>query len=232
MKHYLVIGGVAVAGVAVAGVFFLMGPKKALSPAEEQKGLVATTEQSGTPEESRADTSVISSIKEAMSLGKPMQCTYTLTEQGQTAQSSIIVDGQKYRATTNTGDMKSNVIFDGTTQYIWTDGAIQGIKISKTCLDELRASLPKNTVLPVGETTEEREKTLAAATKVICTRATEEDFLLPSGMTFADQCGMMKQSLDAMKDVKMPIPGTTTSSKSVPLPEGMKTPPVPTTFPQ
>lgn len=224
MKRYFVVG------IVLAGVFFVMGQKKAVSPTKEQTPLL---EEPEVGESSVNDTSMtISSIKEAMGIKKPMRCTYSLIEGDKTIQSSVIVEGEKFKAVSDMNGVATNIIFDGTTQYMWTDGQVQGLKMSKACLDELQAGLPKNTPLPAGETLEEREKTFAAATGVTCTSATEEDFSLPVGMTFVDQCEMMKQGLDTMKNSKPQASSGSSSQKNTSLPEGMKVPPLPTTFPQ
>lgn len=226
MKQYLVIGGIVlvIALGAIVTLRFLGGAEDAWicqngewvkhgnpDTAAPEGGCGATkqvTEQQ-TMEEPKTESTIVGSIKEAMELGKTMRCTYTSTEGGKTLQSSVVVSGEKFKAVSDMNGTKTNIIFDGASQYMWTDGTVQGLKMSKTCLDELKASIPTSdaaTTSPLVQGPKDIEQSFETAVGTTCTVTVEEDFSVPSTVTFVDQCEMMKQSLDAMKSSKMQIP--------------------------
>ena len=64
---------------------------------------------------------MVSSIKEAMDLGKKMQCTYVINQDG--------------------GLVESKGSIDGENQYSWTSAAKTGMKMSKACLEKMGESV-------------------------------------------------------------------------------------------
>lgn len=151
---------------------------------------------------------VISSIKEAMGLGKKMQCTYTMNEGGKSFESKVVVDGGKYASTTMIDNMTVYGIFDGENQYAWTSAAKTGTKMSKSCMERMTAAvkdMPKTTETPAN-TPQDMEKAFEAAKNVKCESATGADFTLPKDVTFTDSCALMEQSIQMMKGVKDKLP--------------------------
>ncbi|MFA9262203.1 MAG: hypothetical protein ACEQSB_02490 [Undibacterium sp.] len=164
--------------------------------------------QAVTPTEKKG---VASSIKEAMSLGEKMQCTYLMNEGDKAFESKVMVDGQKYASTTTIDNMTVYGFFDGETQYSWTSAAKTGTKMSKSCMEKMTAAvkdMPTSTETP-SNTPQDMEKAFDMAKNVKCEAAgtvAVADFSIPSDITFTDSCALMEQSLQMMKDVKEKLP--------------------------
>lgn len=202
MKKYLVIGIVVLVGIGAA--VFLSGSKKANAPAGTGDALTkqGASEEKGTG----VSESVVSSIKDALSLGKKMQCTYVGDGgDGQVVQSTVAIDGKRFRVSMSTPEGKTYVVSDGDMQYFWTEKEKTGFKMSQSCLNEVQKSLPENmrTDTNLG-TAEDITKDFDTAKDVNCRPALSVDISVPSDVTFTDQCAMMKQSLDALKGIKLP----------------------------
>lgn len=158
--------------------------------------------------EQKTDQGVVASIKDAMGLGKNMQCTYNVETGGKNMQSTVVVNGDRYQSTTVIGDMTTYALFDGETQYVWTNTAKTGTKMNKACLEEM-----KNAVKDLSQasaatvpTVEDTEATFDAAKNVSCVPALGVELTVPKDVTFTDQCAMMKQSLEMMKQLRGQMP--------------------------
>lgn len=200
MKRLLIIAFV-LAVIAVIGLFVW---KQSGSPKPSQKEPVKQ-EMQGTPQ--RTESTVIDSIKSAMGLGKAMQCTYTVAEGGKGVSSSVIVNGEKFKSVTEVGGRKMHGLFDGEAQYVWTEGEKQGFKMSKGCMDELKAGLPAGSEAnPATAGVKDLSEGFDMAKNVTCEAAPAADLSVPTDVEFADQCEMMRQSLEMMKNVQKQMP--------------------------
>lgn len=156
----------------------------------------------------------VSSIKEAMGLGKKMQCTYTVGEDVPT-QTTVLVDGEKFKSTTTMKDMTVYGMFDGELQYTWTDKEKQGSKMSKDCLDKLAARF-QNTAAPdtpeksTTPLTQDLREGFDGLRGVDCRMTDVVDFSLPEDVSFVDQCAMIEQSMKTINDVKDKLPAGVT----------------------
>ena len=216
MKKPLIIGGV-VAVVALLVWFFWMkkegetpaGMENTLNQAEDMANKVETKTEG-----------VVSSIKDAMTLGKKMTCTYKVDVGGQEYASQVFIDGEKYKADSVVAGMTTHALFDGQNQYVWTEGTKQGFKMSQACLDEFKndmQEMPSTGSGSLKETIEDYAKTFESAQNVSCTPATAADFSVPSDVVFADQCEMMKKSMEMMKQMQnqtTPTPAPASGSGS------------------
>jgi hypothetical protein len=143
---------------------------------------------------------IISSIKDAMNLGKTMECTYTIKDgmgPGKNLVSKSYVQGKKYMGE-NEKDGKTTIrLFDGEATYSWTKGEKTGTKMEQKCLDEISAAAPKveadESLIPDDKISQ--EKTLEDATDVDCKDASGVDFSVPSDVIFTDQCEIMKNRM-------------------------------------
>jgi hypothetical protein len=192
-----------------AGGFYLSG-KQGMPQVSEKENSVATPLDTVTPKVEEKK-SVINSIKDAMGLGQKMNCTYTdVDSKGMTTSSTITVDGQKYKFTSDVNGEKMYGLFDGTTQYTWTTGVKgQGWKMDKTCMEELGKLAPKRVEdksAKAPEAPQDIEKSFANAQNVACVPASNEDFSVPTDVVFVDQCEMMKNSLKALEGMKGKLP--------------------------
>lgn len=161
---------------------------------DKQEGGVTPGEQAIKTGEKQAGTALVSSIKDAMGLGQTMRCTYAITG-ADAATSTVYVSGQKFKATTKAGSMTSEALFDGETQYVWTSTSPQGMKMSKTCMEDLKKSFPQSgdTSTSVGVSPQDYQETFGMAQNVNCEKVDGVDLSVPTTITFVDQCAMMDQ---------------------------------------
>lgn len=146
-------------------------------------------------EEKSTLSETISSIRDAMSSGKAMQCTYVVKdEKGGEINSAMYVDGKKYAGTTTVAGNVQHIVFDGEVTYFWSEGQKQGMKMTKACSEELAANVPKGQTdnTPAPAPAADTEKTFDNATDVKCAPNNKADFSVPTDVTFADQCEMLK----------------------------------------
>lgn len=216
-----IIGGIVVVVVLVTGLFVWMnrGAKAPTTPAPGSGETGAMVPKSVPPAPSE-DKGMIASLKDAMGMGKRLQCTYNMNEGGTNFQSTTVIEGQRFKSITVMSDATYYGLFDGTTQYTWTNKDKKGFKMSKACMDELKAMMPsaedmKDKTVPKVD---DLQASLDAAKNVSCQPTTEADFSVPSDITFTDQCALMKQSFEALKNIKTQLPS------GFKLPEGMPSP--------
>lgn len=150
------------------------------------------------------------SVKEALSMGKRMQCTYSMKEGDQSVETSVAIDGEKFMSETKRADMTSYSLFDGSTQYTWTSKDKSGFKLSKSCLEELKqpvGSLTPNDALtpPDGVKAKDMKDIFDFAEDVKC-EAAEVAVAVPTDVVFTDQCALMKQSARIMEELKAEMP--------------------------
>ena len=150
--------------------------------------------------------SVVGSIKDAMGLGESMRCAYTFPGGDTGIASSMYVDGKKWKMSTEMAGAKTEVLFDGETQYVWTNGSTQGMKMSMTCLENLGASAKENGSTAPQTGAENYQDDFDTLQNVSCEKAGDVDFSLPVGVTFTDQCAMMEQSKKMMEQYKDQLP--------------------------
>lgn len=149
---------------------------------------------------------MVSSIKDAMGLGTSMSCTYAMEHDGKTFESTVNVEGEKFRSESKIGDMTTYALSDGSDQYMWTSGSKQGFKMSKACLEEMKKMAPQNTDEKKTPSMEDAKAALDAAKNVSCKPASDVDFSIPTDITFTDQCAMMKDSMKMMEQYKSKMP--------------------------
>lgn len=189
--------------VVLAGIGWYVSQKQGGSPASEQGEGISRTSMP-TPGEAPG---VIGSIKDAMGLGKKMKCTYS-DKGGSGVSSTVFVDGQRFKFTTEANGTKMYGVFDGDTQYMWTAGAEkQGFKMTKACTDEL-AKMAGQTETGAASTTtpQDFQESFDSAQDVRCEAAGSEDFSIPADITFVDQCEMLRDSMKALEGIKGQLP--------------------------
>lgn len=205
-KNFIVIIAVFLVIIVGGAIFLLKSLKEAATP---ESGNMETLKNAPVTESGSAGDSVIGSIKDALNAGKKMQCAYTLDAGDQKTESVVMVDGKRFRSTVITPQGNMSVVFDGDTQYMWAENSKDktGFKMSQACLEEFKNSLPKDmpTTNNSGITTpEDITEGFDLAQNVSCRPAPMADFSIPTDITFTDQCAMMKQSLDALKNIQLP----------------------------
>lgn len=208
MKKFLPMIVLIILGLLIIWFFWFRQPSA--TPSAEKNTSAGTTSETSLPKAEEKN-AVIGSIQDAMGLGKKMKCEYSAKD-GNGA-STIFVDGQKFKSTSEVDGVKMYGLFDGTTQYTWTSNDKQGWKMDKTCLDGLSESVPDVTQ-ENGDTESSDQPTnkqdlrdsFAAAQNAQCSPATGEDFSVPMDIVFADQCQMIKDSKKALEQMKDKLP--------------------------
>jgi outer membrane lipoprotein-sorting protein len=82
------------------------------------------------------------SMKELVEKGKPVKCTFSITEDNQPLTGTIYVAGEKkmrsdYEMTAENQTIKSSMINDGDMLYLWSDMTNQGIKMNMKEMENL-----------------------------------------------------------------------------------------------
>jgi len=156
-----------------------------------------------TQENPTADSGVISSIKDAMGLGKKMECTYADNLNGAALSAVVQVDGKNYKSVSDLNGKKIYSVMKDGVMYSW--GEISGIpatKIDLSCLQDLKKNLPPSQ--QAASPDQDPLKSFDNATKVSCKPAGNIDISVPSDVQFQDQCEMMKGLTKQLKDIKVP----------------------------
>lgn len=192
-----------VVGALIVGVFVWQG-QRAAAPVVSQEAALPSSQAP----ESMLEKGVgaVASIKDAMGLGKSMECTYTMSAD-QSMETSVVVDGQKFKSTTVMKDMTVYGLFDGETQYTWMSNSKQGMKMSKSCMEQMTATV-KDMAKPETNTTTPKDMRdeFDMAKNVSCQPAKSVDWSLPQDVVFTDQCAMMQDSMKMMQEMKDKLP--------------------------
>jgi len=159
---------------------------------------------------------VISSIKDAIGLGKKMKCTYTYKVGDESFTSTTYVEGQKYKGESEVMGKKQIMVFDGETMYSWSEADRKGTKWVKSCIEELNKSTEKTSdaSTPTGEEIADASEVFDDAMDTQCVPVDSIDFSVPSDITFSDMCEQLKK----MQDMSKNLPS------GVELPEGVNLP--------
>lgn len=164
----------------------------------DKAGEIGVENKSDIKTETKAEKGgVISSIKEAMGLGKAMKCAYKFKSENGNLESVAYIDGKKYKAESTVMGKKQNVIFDETAMYSWAEGEKTGMKMAKTCMEEMAKNIPKSESdsEPLSDSKTD-EEFFDDATDVSCVPYSGADFSIPTDITFTDQCEMLKGILN------------------------------------
>lgn len=202
--------------VVGAGFFFWKGKADNTQQAEKAANSSSPVSQEAT--EKPAQGGMVTSIKEAMGLGKTMQCTYAMDQGGQSFQTQVAVSGEKFKSTSVMGDMTVYGLFDGSTQYSWTTKDKQGFKMDKACLDTMKKTGEQLSQTAGQTPAKDMRDTFDTAQNVNCEPASTVDFSVPKEITFVDQCAMMQESLKMMEQLKGTMPAGFELPSNIPNP--------------
>lgn len=192
------------AGMVLAGALALAGCSSGTSqPVVEQPSV------QGKPQAEMQNGGGIADWVAGLSSGKKMRCDYKMGGEGDKALSvKMFADKDHYRMETATlaGTMIS--IADGKTMYTWTSGTKQGMKMDLECAKGLEGDLPKaDSAGASPKTYDSPEQAIGNIPNISCAETSDSvDFSVPSDVTFADQCAMLKGTLEKMKAVQGQIP--------------------------
>ena len=165
-------------------------------------GNQAAKNQNQSMDQAQNKNGVISSIKDAMGLGKSMKCEYKFQGEGEDITSTAYVNGKKYKAESTVMGKKHIAIFDEEAMYSWSDGEKTGMKMTKACMEEMEKSIPKDEggSEPLADSISD-EEFFDNATDVKCQPYSGADFSIPKDIVFADQCEMLKNMMKNFSDI-------------------------------
>lgn len=182
-------------------------------------------EESAVKEESGG---VISSIKDAMGLGKKMQCTYKYKDNEQSFTSTVYVDGKKYKGESEVMGKKQLMVFDGETMYMWPEGEKKGTKWTKSCMDDLNKENEKNEDKGTSNFSQDEIKDVEDAFKdamdVKCTPVASIDFSVPSDIIFSDMCQELKTLQEKFQGIGNDLPSGGSLPDGAEIPSGLEIP--------
>ncbi len=166
---------------------------------------------------------VINSIKDAIGMGKKMECTYTFKDGNESFTSKTYIEGEKYKGENEVMGKKQMMVFDGETMYSWSEADKKGTKWTKTCIDELnkdtkKEEKPSDTPAPTEEDISDASEAFKDAIDIKCVPVSSIDFSVPSDITFSDMCEQLKAMKEKFKDMGKNLPN------GVNIPEGAGAP--------
>lgn len=212
---------IAIAIFAIGAVILVSGCAK--KPVENQGQ--TKNEESAVKEESGG---VISSIKDAMGLGKKMQCTYKYKDNEQSFTSTVYVDGKKYKGESEVMGKKQLMVFDGETMYMWPEGEKKGTKWTKSCMDDLSKEGQKNEDREESNIDKDETKDIEEAFKdamdVKCTPVASIDFSVPSDIIFSDMCQELKTLQEKFQGIGNDLPSGGSLPDGAEIPSGLEIP--------
>ena len=168
-----------------------------------KKDAPATTEKGNVEKNVGSETeSIIGSLKDAVGLGKKMECVYKDAE----SETRTYIDGMKSKSVTTSKEGEMISIFDGNDFYGWNTKTKEGYVMKKSCMEELAKTMP---VTEEGENSnpadfETTEDIIEDTSMDNCKETGAIDFTIPKDINFVDQCEMMKNLTNSLKDFKMP----------------------------
>lgn len=152
--------------------------------------------------------SVISSIKDAIGMGKKMKCTYSVKVGTETDTYVTYVEGEKYKSESVFDGKTQFSVSDGKTIYSWNDKDKNGTKMDIKCIDDLKkpqeAEPSKTAEIPNSVTSPEEQSDNATDTK--CESVSSIDFSVPTDITFKDQCEELKKMMESLDKLKSQMP--------------------------
>ena len=174
--------------VAVAvGILLLAGCGNKVTDNQSQN-----QEQAQKQTQGKTQGGVISSIKDAMGLGKTMRCTYRIQDQNGQSEVVTYVDGEKYATEMTIAGRKQRMVYNKEAMYNWQEGQKQGMKMTKSCMEEMGKNAPEDNTENEDMPEFSAQNNFDGAMDVKCEEVSNADFSVPTDVEFQDQCEMMK----------------------------------------
>lgn len=163
-------------------------------------------------------------IVDAIRIGKPMECTYTLkiNDMG-TSTSKVSVEGNKYKTVSEMSKLdmsgsetpasKQISIFDGNTIYNWSETDKKGTKMTKSCMEEINKNVQEENVSEEAMSAQQEannpEDLFSDLPDAQCTPVASIDFSIPKDVEFSDTCEQVKEAQERNRNMKnFPIGGS------------------------
>ncbi len=203
-----VVVAIAIVIALILIVWFLMGRQADDQMAGLQEATPAESAEMA-PEGTEADSGMTDWLK-AIAGGQKLSCTYTMGEGENATEVKMDVDGKKYRSQMSVGGMETYVLSDGQTVYSWTPSTKQGFKMDLSCLESLKGSMPEGNSQPAQDYKASSDEVLRDMPDIRCDKGGAVDLSLPSDITFTDQCAMMQNAAEMMKQYQDKLPAGVT----------------------
>ena len=159
---------------------------------------------SNTPKEAEKP---INNLVDAIKSNKVLMCTY----KDKTGVAGVFYsDNGKYKTEYSDSGKKQISNFDGNYYFYWMEGDAKGYKITQTCLDELvvgtNSTGSTNESESTGTVSDEvnnfnSEEELSNSSDVNCQMVNSVDLSIPSNISFADQCEVLKSAQKTINDL-------------------------------
>lgn len=147
--------------------------------------------------------SVVTSIKEAMGLGKKMECVYTTKIDGKEIKATMQTDGKNFKSSSEINGRKMYSVMKDNVSYTWGEGIPMASKLSMDCIKDLPKPEGQESNSSV-EDMQNPEKAFDGATNVVCNPVASVDVSVPNDVEFQDMCEMLKGFANMAKDMKVP----------------------------
>lgn len=208
----IVQGGVVLLVVLLigGGTWFLLSEKEESNKVSSvtNESITVPSSESGAPKTIPEQSSMVRSVKEAMGMGGQMRCTYTSGEGAAAMTSIVLVAGERFYTQVVTSGVTTAALYDGNAQYVWTIGSTQGMKMTKACLENLKASIPQDAPSSQSQAPTDYQNMFDMAQNVQCESIETDpiDTLLPKEVVFSDQCAMLEQGKKMMEQYQKKLP--------------------------
>ncbi len=164
----------------------------------EEKGQVQNQEQK------KEDGGIISSIADAMKLGKKMECVYTNNINGKEVKATTWVDGKNFKSSSEIDGRVMYSLLKDEVMYSWGEGIPMASKLALDCVKDLNKNLPEAQQDQKNKEMANPEESFQNAANVSCKPVASVDLSVPADIKFEDQCEMMKGVTQNLKDIKIP----------------------------
>ena len=126
-----------------------------------------------------------------------------IQENNQNIETVMYMQGNKYRTEFEIDGKKMYSLYDGSDYYSWDYNENNGYKMSKDCMKEFESNdtstETSNFDMDASFSTDEDFET---AVSIKCESANDIDLSIPSNITFTDQCEIMRQMQNQIKELK------------------------------
>lgn len=179
---------------AAAAAFFLM--REDAPPRAQEQGSAMEQEGDG-----------VGTWMAGLASGKRMECEYRMTGgDGQETSVKMYAEKDRYRTEMMTPRGKYVSISDGKTVYSFFEGSKEGMKMDMECMKDMAADLPKVEGMPEQESFVSPEEAIGNIPDISCRETGSIDVSVPSDMRFTDQCALLKQQTEMMKQYQEQMP--------------------------
>ena len=202
-------GGKTLLGVVIIGAAIV------LSGCAKPGAVSQDNAQNQAQQNESSKSSVITSIKEAMGLGKKMKCVYTTKIDGKESETVMQTDGKNFKSSSELDGRKMYSVMKDEVSYAWGEGIPMASKLSMSCIKDLPKPEGQESNSPL-EDMKNPEKAFDGATNVVCNPVDSVDISVPSNIQFQDMCEMIKGVTNNLKDMKVPAGANVPNIPNIP----------------